>query len=209
MKESVTGSPARDRPAREHALGRRLEALEVAGWLEEQSARIAERWYAELKGRDGRWRAPVAALIREFVEFLVSLVPDCLGPYRTQIDPVWRQAAELYGKLAAMRGLAAGEVIEEMQLLREVLIRVLYADPPGNGSREDVSLSLREALRLTRIVDRGVTHASVGHTDVLFFTLFHGNGVARTLDDELVQEVRNQLGQLEAERDELMGFLRV
>lgn len=208
MEDSTTGLPARTRAPAGGSEDRDSEPLQVAEWVASQAPRLTERWYAEVRGRNGRWREPVDDLVREFLGFLVSLVPGCLGPYRDQMDAVWRQAAELYGKVGAMRGLAAGEVIEEMQLLREMLIRFLYIDPPGARSPRDVRLSLRDGLHLSRIVDRGVTHASVGHTDALFFALFHGNGVAQTLDQELVTEVRNQLGQLEAERDELLRLMR-
>lgn len=113
---------------------------------------------------------------------------------------LWRQTAELYGNVGAMRGLAAGEIIEEFQVLRDSLIRLLYADPPPGGLPR---VSLREVLRLNRFVDRGVTHASIGHTDSLFFAHFQGTGVPEKLTPDLVDEVRRQLSGIEVEYEAL------
>ena len=135
---------------------------------------------------------------------MLLLVPGSLGPYRTQIEPLWREASELYGNLATIRGLAAGEVIEEFQLLREAVIKLLYAE--GGGTGED-GISLRDLLRLNRIVDRGVTFSAVGYTDALFFALFQGSGVRSELNGEIVVEVGEQLRMIREEYMELMGHL--
>ena len=60
-------------------------------------------------------------------------------------------------------------------------------------------MALREVLRINRVIDRGVTHASVGHTDVLFFALFQGSGVPETLTDDVRYEIREQLQAIETE----------
>jgi hypothetical protein len=52
---------------------------------------------------------------------------------------------------------------------------------------------------LNRFLDSGVTHASIGHTDRLFFALFRGNGVPTDSTAKLVAEVEEQLDSLEAE----------
>ena len=110
--------------------------------------------------------------------------------FKDQVEPIWVQASELFGSMAAKRGLAAGEVIEEFQMLRDAVIRFLYAEPPVAGP---LRISLRDLLRVNRFVDRGVTQASVGHTDALFFALFQGVGVSEGLTDETIAEVRSQL----------------
>jgi len=112
------------------------------------------------------------------------------------VEPIWVQAAELYGSMAAKRGLAAGEVIEEFQILRDAVIRFLYAEPPVVGP---LRISLRDLLRVNRFVDRGVTQASVGHTDALFFALINGTGVSEGLTDENVTVVREQLDMIREE----------
>lgn len=200
--------PASPRPAHPNrtaaAPRRRLEPVEFARWVEDREDRIADRWLAEVLGRDAVSDEEQAALMERFFRLLVSMVPATLGPYREQVEPLWVQASELFGQVAAQRGLAAGEVIEEFQILRDVLIRLLYTEPPVAGGAR---MSLRDILRLNRIIDRGVTQSSVGHTDALFFALFRGTGVPQPLDEELASEVADQLGGLEREFREVMQAL--
>jgi len=69
-----------------------------------------------------------------------------------------------------------------------------------------VRLSLRDMLRLNRAIDRAVTHASVGHTDALFYSLLEGSGVpgpARTA--EIVGEIDDQLMGLKSELRAILG----
>ncbi|HZD04020.1 MAG TPA: hypothetical protein VE173_03855, partial [Longimicrobiales bacterium] len=97
------------------------------------------------------------------------------------------------------------EVIEEFQLLRDGIIRLVFEDPPHDG---DTRMSLRDILRLNRVVDLGVTYASVGHTDALFFALFQGSGVPEPPDSAVQDEVRDQLQAIRAELAEVMKALR-
>ena len=76
------------------------------------------------------------------------------------------------------------------------MIRLLYQDPPLGGR---VPVSLREVLRLNRAIDRGVTHASIGHTDALFFSLFEGSGIPDAPPEDLIAEVRDQLAGIREE----------
>lgn len=138
------------------------------------------------------------------LRLFVRMLPETMGPFHDQVDPLWLRMAELYGSVAARRGLAAGEVIEEFQLLRESLLRLLFDNSKVTKKGLDATV-LRDVLRLNRIVDRGVTHASVGHTDVLFFTLFRGSGVPDTFDDRLVAEVHAQLNGIRDELIEVTG----
>lgn len=174
--------------------------MDLAGWLEERASRISERWFAEVTSRGGRWEPELTAFMGSFLALMASMLPHLIGPFRQQVGVLWQEAAELYGSVGAMRGLAAGEIIEEYQFLREALIRLVYADPPDGGP----ALPLREVLRLNRIVDDGVTHASIGHTDALFFALFQGSGVHQTLTPELLGELQDQL---EAIRSEFLATL--
>jgi hypothetical protein len=82
------------------------------------------------------------------------------------------------------------------------VIRLLYENPPLGGR---TPISLREILRLNRAIDAGVTQASVGHTDALFFSLFQGSGIPDSPPtSELMQEVRTQLQEM---GDELTAIL--
>lgn len=184
---------------------RSLEPVEFARWVEEREVRLAERWFREVTHRGPDVDPEQAELLKDFFALFVSMLPATLGPYREQVEPLWGQAAQLFGSVAAQRGLAAGEVIEEFQVLREGVIRLLYAEPPVAGGAR---MTLRDILRINRVIDRGVTQASVGHTDVLFFALFQGSGVPETLDDEILSEIRFQLDSIEREFRSVMKSLR-
>lgn len=163
--------------------------------MEARAGEIAERWLLEVRSRFEELEEAESELVGEFLHLLSAFLPEGMGVYRDQVIPLSHQAAELYGSLATNRGLAAGEAVEEIQLLREVLLRFLYRDPPGDGA----NLGLRELLQLSRMIDRMVTHASVGHTDTLFFNLFHANGVPEATTPDVLAEVREQLASLRAE----------
>ena len=182
---------------------RKIDPTEVSDWLEARLERISRRWLTEVHARYDRSGSRMNGLLEEFLGALVAFLPGLLGPHREQVEPLWTRAAELFGATAARRGLAAGEVIEEFQILREAVIRFLYQDPPLDGTAR---ISLREILRLNRAIDRGVTHASVGHTDALFFSLFEGSGIPDTPPtNEMMAEVRSQLDELRRELREILG----
>ncbi|MDX1495293.1 MAG: hypothetical protein R3253_14600 [Longimicrobiales bacterium] len=142
-------------------------------------------------------------VVEIFATHLVGMLPVMVGPYRDQIQSLWDRTAELYGAFAATRGLASGEAIDELHVLRELVIRELYRHPPGNC---DVPLMLREFLRLNRSLDRAVTHTSVGHTDALFFQFFEGDGVAPPVlsQAEFRAEARQQLEEIHAEVSDIL-----
>lgn len=108
---------------------------------------------------------------REVVERELGLLVDTLGaligPLRREVRPVWRRVTEHYGRVGAARGLAAGEIVEEMQYLRELLIRHLAPVLAAMRPRQGMALF----LRLNRLVDTGVAMAVVGYTDALAATL--------------------------------------
>ena len=133
--------------------------------------------------------------MRSFCRGLVSFLPGMLSPYRTQILPLWSECAELFGSVAARRGLSAGEVIEEFQILREVILRLAFEQPPD----ADRGLQMRDVLQLNRTVDIGVTQASIGHTDLLFFDLLHGSGGPAPLTRKDKHEIREQIRALREE----------
>ena len=167
-----------------------LTPAELSSWLEEQREAMAARWLLEVRSRSEGIDGELLVLIGDFLHLLTSLLAPGLGGFRYQIEAILQQAAELYGNLGAHRGLAAGEAVEEVQLLRGVLLRFLYTLPPGGGSTR---VSLRDLLQLNRLVNLGVTYASVGHTDTLFFNLFHSTGVPGAPTPKLLAEVREQV----------------
>jgi hypothetical protein len=166
---------------------------------------LSRRWSLAIRDHELGDSEELDVVLDAFTQHLLRFLPWMLGPHRDTLEPLWVKSSELFGSVAARRGLAAGEVIEEFQILRELVIRDLYRDPPLGGRRP---LSLREILRLNRVIDRGVTHASVGHTDALFFQFFEGEGIAPPGPSELADEVLDQLGTMSRELDELVAHAR-
>jgi hypothetical protein len=175
----------------------RVEArpVDLANYLRERGDELSEVWAAEINARDLRQRTEFDRMVGHFMSRLVAFLPWLMGPHSPHIQPLWDRTAELFGVMAAKRGLAAGEVIEEFQILRELLIRTLSKDPLVEGS-----LSLRDTLRLHRIVDSGVTYASVGHTDAMFFQFLEGEeSCGVQTHEEIVREAEAQLALVEEE----------
>jgi hypothetical protein len=184
---------------------RGIKPVELAAWVEMRLPRITQKWLKEVQNRYDPGTRGVNGLLEEFLGLLASFLPGMLGPYRDQVEPVWNRSSELFGAVAAKRGLAAGEVIEEFQVLREVVISLLYQDPPLGGR---APVSLREILRLNRAIDMGVTHASVGHTDALFFSLFEGSGIPDTPPTaEMVEDLRQELAGIREDLRLILGDL--
>ncbi len=177
--------------------------VDLAGWLQDHSAQIAERWAEGLLAARNSWSRAGESLVHMFCRGLVSFLPGMLSPYRTQILPLWSECAELFGSVAARRGLSAGEVIEEFQILREVIVRLMFERPPAT----DRGLQMRDVLQLNRAVDIGVTQASVGHTDLLFFNLVQGSGGPAPLGRDDQDEVSEQIRTLQDEGSRTMRHM--
>jgi hypothetical protein len=137
---------------------------------------------------------PRSTVEREF-RLLFDVMTEMVGPLRREVNTVWYHVCEHYGRMGSARGLAAGEVVEELQFLRELLIRELAPILVAMRARQGMAIM----LRLNRVIDKGVAVAVVGYTDALVATLFSQNGVplSNTLQD--VAEVERQLDGLEQE----------
>jgi hypothetical protein len=129
------------------------------------------------------------------LRLLVDIVIQLTGPVRSKAAQLWFDACAHYGRIAAARGLAAGEVVEEIQRLRELLIRHLSDIIAALPAR----YAMATVLRLNRQVDKGIAQAVVGYTDALVETLFNQNGVAVFVQEEPDREIGKRLGQLETE----------
>ena len=175
---------------------------DFSAWLLLRVDRLATGWLSAVLDRDHHAAPEQTPLLDDFLRLLVSMLPAAMSPHRRQLDPVWQRAAELYGSFGVARGLAAGEVVEEFQLLRECLIRMLIKEPPPSSG---TSLFGSEVLRLNRFLDTGVTQASVGHTDRLFFDLFQGGGRTSRITPEVASEIRYQLAGIEEELKGVVG----
>ena len=201
MRDSA--QPAEIRPSRSSVTSthpspgaaHRSPSKHLGEWLEVHRGFLAVYWLEEILHRVNM-EPEMERLLERFLQLLTRMIPGAFDHRRSAVDPVWKRAAELYGTLGAQRGLAAGDIVEEFQIVREAVVRVLFQAPP---TRYGSALSLSDALRLNRFLDSGVTHASIGHTDGLFFALFQGSGVSTVPTSKLVAEVEEQLESLEVE----------
>jgi hypothetical protein len=137
---------------------------------------------------------PRSIVEREF-RLLFDVMTEMVGPLRREVNAVWFHVCEHYGRLGSARGLAAGEVVEELQFLRELLIRNLAPVLVAMRARQGMAIM----LRLNRVIDKGVAVAVVGYTDALVATLFSQNGVPLQGGDHDVGDVERQLDALELE----------
>ncbi len=182
--------------------GGRIGTVELTEWLEERVPSLRDLWVQELRGRGLGRDARLEVVVEMFADQIVRLLPGLLGPSRDQLQPLGDRVAELFGAVAAKRGLAAGEAIEEIHALRELVIRDLYRDPPLGGT---MPLSLREVLRLNRALDRTVTFTSIGHTDALFFEFFEPDVTSAVLrGEDVAAEAEEQLVSIRAEVREVL-----
>jgi len=177
-------------PSRSSTPSLLLVARGIAGVRTE----LITKWAAWLASRQAGGQALDAATTERLLGLIVDLLVLMVGPVRREADGTWFAATELYGRLAALRGLSAGEVVEELQHLRELLAREL-----GDFF---VALPLRQQmptiLRVNRVVDTAVTSAVVGYTDALVASMFSREGVPVPTADS-VQEAVAQIAGIEAE----------
>ncbi len=134
-------------------------------------------------------------VIERELRLIVELLGEMVGPVRRETKPVWNHACEHFGRLAAARGLAAGEVVDEMQYLRELLIRNLAPILAAMRPRRAMAIM----LQLNRVLDKGIGVAVVGYTDALVATIFAQNGVPSAGTAVDAEEVGRQLELLEGE----------
>lgn len=165
-----------------HAMNDRRDAMvdQWANWLGER-----------LTSSNTIARSTVERELRLILDTLIEMV----GPYRREAKTVWFDVCEHYGRLAAARGLAAGEVVEEMQYLRELL--TLTLSPVLAAMRARAGLAIM--LRLNRVLDKGIAVAVVGYTDALVATLFSQNGVPASGAEFDLADVERQLAAIEGE----------
>lgn len=126
---------------------------------------------------------------------LIDIMIELAGPLRRQVAEIWYSASDFYGRTAAARGLAAGEIVEEVQYLRELLIRQLSETVAALPARQ----AMASVLRLNRLMDKGIAHAVVGYTDALVESLLNRQGIPIAAGDPEEGEMLKRLEQLEDE----------
>lgn len=171
-------------------------ALLAAGRvIAEMRDTMVAQWVKWLGDRVGTASTiPRPAVEREF-RLIIDTLAELVGPLRREVRPVWFNICEHYGRVATARGLAAGEVVEELQYLRELLIRQLAPVLAAMRARQSMAIM----LRLNRVIDKGVAVAVVGYTDALVATLFAQNGVPGPTSDDEAAGIDRQLDALEHE----------
>ena len=171
-------------------------ALLAAGRvIAEMRDSVVSQWIDWLGDRTaGAHTIPRATVEREF-RLLFDVMTEMVGPLRREVNAVWFHACEHYGRIASARGLAAGEVVEELTFFREMLILNLAPVLVAMRARQGMAIM----LRLNRVIDKGIAVAVVGYTDALVATLFSQNGVPSFGADHDPAEVGRQLDALEQE----------
>jgi hypothetical protein len=161
---------------------------------EHRDALVAEwaQWVSQRLAQAPHIRQPT---VTRYLQLMVDVIIQLAGPLRRQATELWFQACEAYGIAAAARGLAAGEVVEELQQLRELLIRHLSETVALLPPRQ----SIAAVLRLNRVLDRGIAHTVVGYTDALVETLLNRRGVPIVASEPAEDEIVQRLEQLEEE----------
>ncbi|HEU5217401.1 MAG TPA: hypothetical protein VFU23_02010 [Gemmatimonadales bacterium] len=154
---------------------------------------MVDQWILWLGDRLTATSSVPSDVVRLEFQLLIDVFGSMIGPLRRETKAIWSSVTELYGRHAANRGLAAGEVVEELQYLRELLIRFLAPSIAALRPRQGMAL----LLRLNRLVDRGVAMAVVGYTDALVADLLpnrdDGHPGRRTPDPEELTESLNQI----------------
>ncbi len=161
--------------------------------LDARDAMVAE-WADWLADRPGSHSIPRPVVEREF-RLVIDCLVEMLGPFRRDARTVWQHVMEHYGRMAAARGLAAGEVVEELQQLRVLLIKYIGAFVAAMRPRRAVAV----LLRLNAIVDGGIASAVVGYTDALVASLLMTDRTTQPLTEANADDVARQLDSLESE----------
>ncbi len=155
---------------------------------------IVAKWSRFLASRQAAGVVLGAPATQRLLKLIVDLVAHMTGPLRREASDTWFAATELYGRLAAVRGLSAGEVVEELHYLRETLTKDLADIFVALPARQQLPI----LLRFNRVLDHGVSNAVVGYTDALVATMFSREGVPVPTTDN-VQELLGQLDGIEGE----------
>lgn len=151
-------------------------------------------WHAWIKTRQAGGAVVEVGELARPLNLILDLLVLMAGPLRREARDSWFAATELYGRLAEVRGLSAGEVVDELQQLRELLIRELGDLFVALPSRQQLPV----VLRVSRVLDMAVSSAVVGYTDALVAKMFSREGVP-VPTAENAKDLLDQLAELEEE----------
>lgn len=160
---------------------------------EAQEIMVAE-WAEWLAERTASGSLPPALVDRE-LRLVIETLVEMLGPLRREAKLLWDQVMEQYGRVGAARGLAAGEVVDEIQQLRLLLIKHIGTAVAAMRPRRAVAVF----IRLSNVVDRGISQAVVGYTDALVASLMLSERQGQSLTESSPEEFQRKLTVLERE----------
>lgn len=153
---------------------------------------MAAEWIEWLTDRNASGSIPAAFIERE-VRLAIDTLIEMLGPLRRESKQLWMSVMEHYGRTAAARGLAAGEVVEEIQRLRSLLIKYIGASVAAMRPRRGVAVF----LRLNDLIDRGISQSVVGYTDALVSSLMMTDRHTSPLTETSTEDFERHLSGLE------------
>lgn len=168
--------------------------LVVGRGIAAEADAIVAQWAEWIAAREPGAQALEPACLARALRLIVGCLVQMAGPMRREARETWFSVTELFGRLAEARGLSAGEVVDELQHLREILIVRLGDLIVAMPAR----LQMPAILRVNRVCDLGVSNAVVGYTDALVAKMFSRDGVPVPTADSL-QDLLRQLDQLEAD----------
>lgn len=169
--------------------------LPLARHLSDRRDTLAAEWSARLGER-----VTVSPTIpREQVErelrVLIAALAEMLGPFRREVKPTWLRAADHYGRVAFARGLAAGELVDECALLRDLLVHLLAPVVAEMRPRR----ALGALLRINHDLDEAIAAAVVGYTELLVASLFaHAGRAGHAVERDSLDEAADLARQLDA-----------
>src|SRR3990172_4653699 len=155
---------------------------------------MVTQWTDWLVERTAAPRSITRPTVERQLRLLLYILNQMVGPMRREVKEIWVRACEYYGRVGAARGLAAGEIVEEIQFLRGLLTRNLAPVLAPMRPRQAMAIM----LRLNAVLDEGIARAVVGYTDALVATLFAQNGVPSKEHELDSAEIERQLDAVEA-----------
>lgn len=168
--------------------------LATAKAIVETRDQMVAEWSDWLARRAGGGTIPPQLVERE-LRLVIDTLTEMLGPLRRESKLVWDAVMEHYGRTAAARGLAAGEVVDEVQQLRLLLINHIGTVVAAMRPRRAVAVF----VRLNNVIDRGISQAVVGYTDALVASLMMTDRQTQPLTDTVPADLEARLAGFEAD----------
>ena len=149
-------------------------------------------WLGERMSASSAIPRPV---VQRTLRLILGVMDQTVGPARRDVKELWTRVFEHFGRVAAARGLASGEVVEEIMFLRILLTRNLAPVLVRMRNRQAMAI----IIRLNTVLDQGCATAVVSYTDALVATIFARNGVPAPDTNLDLADIEKQLDLLEQE----------